>query len=147
MGRKRTIAASALLLACLLAPPSGSRPGPPQVIRLLWIQTSSHPNGKKRAWTSQLLNETRQFGKAAGVKVGAEVGISQGSEFTGGIKLPGGVLSYSGKVKHLPQHGGIVVPVVEGSGAFAGVKGTYTRSDGDSTHPNGTVVVLRLQYS
>ena len=125
-------------------PSAGSQPGP-QVIRLLWVQTSNHPNGKKEAWTSQLLNETRQFGKPAGAKVGAEVGISHGSQFVGGIKLPGGVLEYSGKVKHLPR-GAIAVPVVDGSGAFAGVTGTYTRSKGDKTHPSSTIVVLELQY-
>ena len=125
-------------------PSAGSQPGP-QVIRLLWVQTSNHPNGKKEAWTSQLLNETRQFGKPAGAKVGAEVGISHGSQFVGGIKLPGGVLEYSGKVKHLPR-GAIAVPVVDGSGAFAGVTGTYTRSKGDNAHPSSTIVVLELHY-
>ena len=125
-------------------PSAGSQPGP-QVIRLLWVQTSSHPNGAKGAWTSQLLNETRQFGKPAGAKVGAEVGISHGSQFVGGIKLPGGVLEYSGKVKHLPR-GAIAVPVVDGSGAFAGVTGTYTRSKGDKAHPSSTIVVLELNY-
>jgi hypothetical protein len=125
-------------------PSAGSQPGP-QVIRLLWVQTSNHPNGKKEAWTSQLLNETRQFGKPAGAKVGAEVGISHGTQFVGGIKLPGGVLEYSGKVKHLPR-GAIAVPVVDGSGAFAGVTGTYTRSKGDKAHPSSTIVVLELQY-
>jgi hypothetical protein len=125
-------------------PSAGSQPGP-QVIRLLWVQTSNHPNGAKGAWTSQLLNETRQFGKPAGAKVGAEVGISHGTQFVGGIKLPGGVLEYSGKVKHLPR-GAIAVPVVDGSGAFAGVTGTYTRSKGDKAHPSSTIVVLELQY-
>ena len=125
----------------LSAPHAGSAPGP-QVIRLIWVQTSNHPNGKRASWTSQLLNAARQFGKPAGAKVGAEVGISRGSEFVGGIKLPGGVLTYSGKPKHLPRHGGIVIPVVDGSGAYAGVTGTYTRTDGDPT-----LVVLRLQYS
>lgn len=125
-------------------PSAGSQPGP-RVIRLLWVQTSNHPNGKKEAWTSQLLNETRQFGKPAGAKVGAEVGISHGTQFVGGIKLPGGVLEYSGKVKHLPR-GAIAVPVVDGSGTFAGVTGTYTRSKGDKAHPSSTIVVLELQY-
>jgi hypothetical protein len=125
-------------------PSAGSQPGP-QVIRLLWVQTSNHPNGKKEAWTSQLLNETRQFGTPAGAKVGAEVGISHGTQFVGGIKLPGGVLEYSGKVKHLPR-GAIAVPVVDGSGAFTGVTGTYTRSKGDKAHPSSTIVVLELQY-
>ena len=141
----RAIRASLLLLVVsaafgLSAPSAGSQSGP-QVIRLIWVQTSNHPNGKRASWTSQLLNATPQFGKPAGVKVGAEVGISHGAEFVGGIKLPGGVLTYSGKVRRLPHHAGIVVPVVEGSGAFTGVRGTYTRTDGGTT-----LVVLRLQY-
>lgn len=127
-----------------LVPTAGSAPRT-QVVRLLWVQTSNHPNGEKGSWTAQLLNATPQFGRAAGTKVGAEVGLSHGTQFVGGIKLPGGVLEYSGKVKHLPR-GAIAVPVVDGSGAFAGVTGTYTRSHGDKAHPNSTVVVLSLQY-
>jgi len=151
MHHKRTIRAFVLLLVVsagfgLIAPSAGSASGP-QVIRLIWIQTSNHPNGKKRSWTSQLLNETRQFGRPAGTKVGAEVGLSQGAQFVGGIKLPGGVLTYSGKPKHLPRHAGIVIPVVDGTGVFAGVTGTYTLYDGDATHPNNTILVLSLQYS
>jgi len=126
--------------------PSAGAASGPQVIRLIWIQTSNHPSGKKGSWTSDLLNETRQFGKPAGVKVGAEVGLSHGAQLVGGIKLPGGVLEYSGKARHLPRNTGIVVPVVDGSGAFTGVKGTYTRSTGDTTHPHATIVVLRLTY-
>lgn len=126
--------------------PSASPGSGRQVIRLIWVQTSSHPSGKKRSWTSQLLNETVQFSKPAGTKVGAEVGFSHGDQFVGGIKLPGGVVTYSGKAKHADRDG-IVVPVVDGSGVFAGVSGTYTRSKGDATHPRSTIVVLRLQYS
>ena len=123
------------------AAPAGSAAGP-QVIKLIWVQTSNHPNGKRASWTSQLLNATPQFGKPAGAKVGAEVGISHGAQFVGGIKLPGGILTYSGKARHLPRHGGIVIAIVEGSGAFEGATGTYTRSEGDTS----TTVVIRLQY-
>ena len=127
-------------IAGLASPSAGSAPGP-QVIRLVWVQTSDHPNGKRASWTSQLLNATPQFGKPVGAKVGAEVGISHGAHFVGGIKLPGGVLTYSGKATHLARHGGIVIPIVEGSGTFAGATGTYTRADGKSP-----LVVIRLQY-
>jgi hypothetical protein len=148
---KRTIRAALLLLVTAAAlgfsvPSAGSDPGP-QVIRLVWIQTSNHPSGKKRSWSSQLLNATRQFGRPAGIKVGAEVGFAHGTQYVGGIKLPGGVLEYSGKPKHLPRHGGIVIPVVDGSGIFAGVKGTYTLSAGDAENPDNQLLVLRLQYS
>lgn len=125
----------------LSAASAGSEPGP-QVFNLIWVQTSNHSNGTRSSWTSQLLNATPQFGKPAGAKVGAEVGISHGAQFVGGIKLPGGVLTYSGRVKRLPRHGGIVIPVVQGSGAFDGATGTYTRSESGST----TTVVIRLQY-
>jgi hypothetical protein len=127
-------------------PPAGSDPGP-QVIRLVWVQTSNHPSGKKRSWTSQLLNATPQFGKSAGIKVGAEVGFAHGDRYVGGVKLPGGVLEYAGKPKHLPRHAGIVIPVVDGSGTFAGVTGTYTLSGGGAAHPHDQLLVLRLQYS
>lgn len=149
MHKARAMRAS-LLLAVISAvfgvcvPCAGSVPGP-QVIRLTAVQTSNHPNGKKSSWTSRLLNQTRQFGKPAGAAVGAEVGFSNGPQLTGAIRLPGGVLEYTGKTTHLPRHGGIVVPVVDGSGSFTGVHGTYTRSAGDKTHP--TTIVLRLQYS
>lgn len=146
--QKQTSRAALLLLAVAAAlsisvPSAGSEPRA-QVVRLVWIQTSDHPSGQKRSWTSQLLNATRQFGKPAGVKVGAEVGFSHGAQYVGGVKLPGGVLEYSGKARHLPRHGGIVIPVVDGSGAFAGVKGTYTLSDGDGAH--NKLLVLHLQY-
>src|SRR5689334_17661730 len=120
---------------------AGSPPGP-QVIKLIWVQTSNHPNGKRASWTSQLLNATPQFGRPAGATVGAEVGISHGAQFVGGIKLPGGILTYSGKAKHLPHQSAIVIPIVEGSGSFQGATGTYTRSEGGTS----TTVVIRLQY-
>jgi hypothetical protein len=146
--QKRTSRAAllALMVAAALiisVPSAGSEPRT-QVIRLVWIQTSDHPSGKKRSWTSRLVNATRQFGKPAGAKVGAEVGFAQGADYVGGVKLPGGVLEYSGKAKHLPRHGGIVIPVVDGSGAFSGVQGTYTLSDGDGADTK--LLVLRLQY-
>lgn len=125
--------------------PSASPASGPQVIRLIWVQTSNHPDGKERSWTSRLLNETPQFGRPAGVKVGAEVGFSHGPQYVGGIKLPGGVVTYSGKPKHLARNG-IVVPIVDGSGAYTGVTGTYTRTKGDQAHPNRTIVVLELRY-
>ena len=127
-------------------PAAGSRPNP-QLIRLLWVQTSSHPTGNGASWTSRLRNQVPQFGMPAGTKVGAEVGLSRGNQYVGGIKLPGGVLSYSGKVKHLPRHAGIVVPVVAGTGTFTGATGTYTLyDDGDKAHPADKVLVLSLQY-
>ena len=146
--QKQTSRAALLVLMVAAAlitsvPRAGSEPRT-QVIRLVWIQTSDHPSGKKRSWTSRLVNATRQFGKPAGVKVGAEVGFAHGSDYVGGVKLPGGVLEYSGQAKHLPRHGGIVIPVVDGSGAFTGVQGTYTLSDGDSAHHK--LLVLHLQY-
>ena len=147
MRHLRTLVLLLLITASFIGsvPSAGSRPNR-QEIRLIWVLTSNHPNGKQGSWTSKLLNETRQFGKPAGVKVGAEVGLSRGNQFVGGIKLPGGVLSYSGKVKHLPRHAGITVPVVDGSGAFAGTTGTYTLYDGDATHPDDKILVLSLQY-
>jgi hypothetical protein len=134
---------SALLGIC--APSASAVPGT-QEMRFVWLQTSNHPNGKKGSWTSSLLNEVPQFGRPAGAKVGGEVGFSHGPQYVGAIKLPGGVLEYSGKARHLPRNAGIVVPIVDGSGTFEGVTGTYTLSRGDKAHPNGLILVLRLQY-
>jgi hypothetical protein len=133
---------SAIFASCVAS--ASSAPGP-QEIRLIWIQTSNHPNGKKGSWTSRLVNAVRQFNKPAGTPVGGEVGFSDGPRLVGAIKLPGGVVEYSGKVKHLPHNGGIVVPVIDGSGNFTGATGTYTRYSSAKTHPNA-IVVLRLQY-
>lgn len=129
-----------------LGAPSASSGSRPQEIRLIPVQTSSHPAHGKRSWTSNLVNEVPQFGTPAGTKVGGEVGFSRGPQYVGAIKLPGGVLEYSGKAKHLPRNAGIVVPVIDGSGAFVGVTGTYTLYRGDKSHPNTTILVLRLQY-
>ena len=130
----------------LCAPAARAGPGT-QEIRLIWLQTSGHPKGKHGSWTSRLVNEVRQFARPAGTQVGGEVGFSHGSQYVGAIKLPGGVLEYSGKTKGLPKDAGFVVPVVDGSGVFAGVTGTYTLyTDGDRTHPHTAILVLRLRY-
>jgi hypothetical protein len=134
----------ALAATCCVWVPSARPAESPQEMRFFWVQTSSHPDKKKGAWTSTLVNEVPQFARPAGTKVGGEVGFSRGSHVVGAIKLPGGVLEYSGKVKHLPRNAGIVVPVIDGSGTFAGVTGTYTRSKGDRLHPHATILVLRL---
>ena len=145
----RTIAASLALLGASAVLGTSVTAAPPgsavQEIRLISRQTSNHP-GKKSAWTSDLLNELRQFERPAGVKVGAEVGFAHGAQLDGALRLPGGVVAYSGKARHLPRDAGIVVAVVDGSGAFAGVTGTYTRSRGDRSHPKSTIVVLRLRF-
>jgi hypothetical protein len=127
--------------------PAAARPGPGlSEIRLISIRTSNHPEAKKEgSWTSSLLNAVPQFGRPVGTKVGGEVGFSHGAQLVGAIKLPGGVLAYSGKPKRLPHDGGIVVPVIDGSGTFSGVSGTYTLvRDGKTTAR--AVLVLRLQY-
>jgi hypothetical protein len=145
------VKASLLLLAVLAilgvcAPSARAGPGS-QEIRLIWLRTSVHPHGKHGSWTSRLVNEVRQFARPAGTRVGGEVGFSHGSQYVGAIKLPGGVLEYSGKTKRLPNAAGFVVPVVDGSGVFAGVTGTYTLyTDGDKTHPHTAILVLRLRY-
>ena len=143
---------AALILLALsavfgLCAPSASSGSGVQEIRLIQVRTSNHPDRKRSSWTSNLVNEIPQFGRPVGSKVGGEVGFSHGAHYVGAIKLPGGVLEYSGRAKHLPRNAGTVIPVVGGSGAFSGVTGTYTLYRGDKFHPTASVLVLRLQYA
>ena len=134
---------SALFNVCAASASQTSRP---QVIRLIWVQTSIHTSGARASWTSRLENETRQFGKPAGAPVGNELGFSEGSRASGVVKLPGGVLEYAGTMKRVAGKGGVKLSITDGSGAFADAKGSYTLFGGDKTHPNDAILVLRLRY-
>ena len=138
------LAPPAVLLG-LCAPPATAR-SRPQVIRLIWVQTSIHTTATRASWTSRLRNETPQFGKPAGATVGSELGFSDSSRASGVITLPGGVLQYTGKTKRGAGKAGAKLSITSGSGAYSGAKGSYTLFGGDKQHPYSAILVLRLQY-
>lgn len=135
----------ALSLACSGWAPSAKPDARPRVIRLLWVQTSIHVTGNRSSWTSRLKNEMPQLGKPAGAPVGRELGFSDGSRASGALTLPGGVVEYSGTIKRHGQSGGLVVPVIDGTGSFAGATGTYTFIGRDQIHSKNALLVLHLR--
>ena len=134
-------------LVCGAWAPAGKPESRQQVVRLLWLRTSVHVTGTRSSWTSRLTNETPQFGKPAGAKVGTELGFADGSQASGAITLPGGLVEYDGKVKRHGKSQVLVIPVTAGTGTFAGATGTYTLSGGDQTHSRNGLLVLRLRHS
>jgi hypothetical protein len=128
------------------------------VIQLLSTTTSEHlvdvapkgaSAGDRDQSTSQLRNAVAQFGKPKGAVVGSDsasqvlTSARSGTE-SGTTTLPGGVLKVKGVVRIL-RGGGIAVPVVGGSGRFAGAKGTMFVY-GISGHPKLAINIYRLTY-
>jgi len=110
-----------------------------------WVRTSIHISYRS-SWTSQLRNETPQFGRPAGAKVGSELGFSDGTRASGAITLPGGVLEYDGTIRTHGKSGGLVLPVTGGAGAFTGATGSYTLTGSGQTHSRTALLILRLRY-
>jgi hypothetical protein len=83
--------------------------------------------GDAETSTSRLLNAVTQFGKPKGAVVGSDRGtirVVAGANPIAKIttRLPGGTLSLSGHIE-VRTDGTIVIPVVSGSGTFAGARG------------------------
>jgi hypothetical protein len=148
MRPRATVVALVLLLGASLVcggwAPTGKPASKPQVIRLLWLRTSIHVTGSRSSWTSRLTNETSQFGRPAGAKVGTELGFSDGSHASGVITLPGGLVQYGGRLKHHGKSTSLVIAVTGGTGSFAGATGSYTFSGGDQAHSRNGLLVIRL---
>jgi hypothetical protein len=85
--------------------------------------------GDRSVDATKLLNAVPQFGKPAGAVVGHDRGtatlLSPTSAKAHGVAyLPGGTLTFDGRVKLDRRRGGFTVPVTRGTGAFAGARGT-----------------------
>ena len=94
---------------------------------------------------SVLRNEVAQFGRAKGAVIGSDTGVytmvSKGKvntfRMTVTATLPGGTVRVQGLVG-----GGRLVPVVGGTGAFAGARGVTSVRDESNTRSRNT---YRLQ--
>jgi hypothetical protein len=85
--------------------------------------------GDRSVDATKLLNAVPQFGKPAGAVVGHDKGtavLDSPTSATGqGVAyLPGGTLTFSGRIKPDRRRGGFTIPVTRGTGAFSGPRGT-----------------------
>jgi hypothetical protein len=134
----RLLGLAAVVLAAFDPSASASSAAPPTLIRLVSVTTSAKesdrlPKGPSTGdtvrETSRLLNEVAQFGKPARAAVGSDSAVQQlrlgpkSITVDGVAKLPGGTLLFRGKAERYAR-GGIVIPVVGGTGRYLGAQGT-----------------------
>ena len=114
-----------------------------QTIRVTSVTISmvSHDTGTKGpsagdtvAYRDRLLNSAAQFGRRQGAVVGSDQGkltyvTAHTATFAGTATLPGGTLKLSGNV-YSTRGGGLVVPIVGGTGKYAYARGTLTVGSG-----------------
>lgn len=90
--------------------------------------------GDRYTGQDKLVNLIEQFGRKAGALIGTDsstltlTGATTGC-VTGVAKLPGGTISIKGCAR---LGVGVPIPVVGGTGAFAGARGTMTAGPGNS---------------
>jgi autotransporter-associated beta strand protein len=90
--------------------------------------------GDTVTYRDRLVNAVAQFGRKQGSPIGSDSGKltftgAHSATFSGRTTLPGGTLTLAGPVFTL-QNGDLVIPVVGGTGSFAGLRGTLTVSTG-----------------
>ena len=145
----RALTAVAGLAACLAVFTAGAQAAGSQTIRItsVTVKMVTHDVGPKGAskgdtitYADRLLNAAAQFGKTKGARVGSDSGkltftSAHTATFAGKATLPGGTLTLSGAVIGL-TNGGLLIPVVGGTGVFDHVTGTLTVGAGDKRVPN-----------
>jgi hypothetical protein len=155
----RPAAATALVVAAIaaavLSPTAAA--APPAVIRLVSITTSESSvdvpprkasTGDRALSTSRLLNARAQFGKPKGAVVGSDHSTMTLTSATSAhlkvvAKLPGGTITVSGRLMAAAD-GAVSIPVVTGTGLFAGARGLLTILV--PTGPKTVVNIYRLSY-
>lgn len=154
----RRLAVAACALAAVVAPAAGAAQAP-GVIRLVSVTTSikeidrpprGASTGDSVRETSRLLNEVAQFGKPRRAVVGSDravqrLRLSPRSLTVDGVAtLPGGTLRFRGTVERAAQ-GGIVIPVVAGTGRYLGARGILFIVT--VQNPERTLNIYRLTYA
>jgi hypothetical protein len=91
-------------------------------------------SGDSVTYRDRLLNAAAQFGKQLGAVVGSDRGTltyvtAHTATFAGRVTLPGGTIELSGAVYSTPG-GGLVIPIVGGTGKYADARGTLTVGSG-----------------
>ena len=136
---RRTSILTVLLATFLVSGSSGAATsqGPARIVlevKLISSRSFDKPPkgpsaGDRSIDATRLLNAVPQFGKPAGAVVGHDKGtatlVSPTSATGRGVAyLPGGTLTFSGRIKLDRKRGGFTIPVTRGTGTFAGARGT-----------------------
>jgi hypothetical protein len=150
----RVLAGLAACLALAVPASSPAAAGPATIALIAHTTgvtvTDRGPKGPSRGdryvTTSRLVNAQRQFGKKKGAVVGSDRGVvtltsTRTARITGVATLPGGTIRIRGTMKEQPD-ATLVVPVVGGTGAFSGARGTLTVNGTEKRAWN----VYRLTY-
>ncbi len=154
MTSKRLFAALVVVVA--LSVPAATSAAGPATIALISVTTSSTatdraPKGPSRGdryvTASRLVNARPQFGKKKGTVVGSDRGTitltgARSARVNAVATLPGGTIRVRGPLQE-QTNATFVVPVVGGTGSFAGVRGTLTINGTEKRAWN----VYRLSYS
>ncbi len=134
----RSLVATGLALVAL-ALPAATTAAPPGAIAVISITTSTKATdkapkgpsaGDTYVTTSRLVNAVAQFGKKKGAVVGSDsatttLTATRSARVSGVVTLPGGTLTVRGKLEEQADTT-YVAPVVSGTGAFKGARGTVT---------------------
>lgn len=156
----RHAAGTALVVAAIVTAVASPAAGatPPSVIRVISITTSESSvdkpprkasAGDRELSTSRLVNARAQFGKPKGAVIGSDrftmtLTSAKVARVAGVAKLPGGAISFSGRLT-AGAAGAVSIPVVGGTGVFAGARGTLTIFA--PTEPKTAVNIYRLAYA
>ena len=120
------------------AAPAAERTIAVRSVTISMVGHDAKPKGPSRGdsvtYRDRLLNAGAQFGKKKGAVVGSDRGTlryltAHTASFTGRVTLPDGTLELSGAVYSTPG-GGLVIPIVGGTGSYADARGTLTVGSG-----------------
>ncbi len=146
-------------VVALVLPTDAEAARPPTTIRLVSVATSARatdrpPKGASAGdtvrETSVLLNQVAQFGRPARAVVGSDRAVQRLRArprvpvIDGVATLPGGTLRFRGSATR-STGGGVVIPVVSGSGRYLGAQGVLWI--GTTSSAGRALNVYRLTYA